>query len=140
MNDDELVTVATFETVVPAEVASGVLEAAGILNTLADDHLISLNWAYSHVVGGVKLQVRRADLHDAYQVLVEGYTQNVPAQATSTCPSCESGRVAFVQGIKPEQIPLYFGHDGRLLGAESHFHCADCDARWLIEQDDEDEE
>jgi hypothetical protein len=48
------------------------LEGAGIEATLADEHLVSMNWAYSNAVGGVKVLVPDDQLEEAKALLASG--------------------------------------------------------------------
>jgi len=65
----ELVEVAAFTNVHEALLAKSVLEAAGIDATLANEHLVSMTWTYSNVVGGVKVLVPGDQWEEAVLIL-----------------------------------------------------------------------
>jgi hypothetical protein len=59
-------TVSTHTTVLEAEMAKSVLDAAGIESFI---HALHANWLYPGVLGEVKLQVREDDLDTAKDLL-----------------------------------------------------------------------
>ena len=68
-DDEQLVTVATFDSLVQAELAQGLLESEGIRSFLADGETINTNWLLSGAVGGAKLQVGQSDFLRAERLL-----------------------------------------------------------------------
>ena len=68
-NDPSLRVAASFVNVHEAQLARTALEAAGIDATLADEHVVAMNWVYSNAVGGVKVLVSADRLEDARAVL-----------------------------------------------------------------------
>ncbi len=60
-----LVTVATFDQVVQAQMAADALRDAGIDVSVADAELVSMDWLLSAAVGGIKVQVREDDAERA---------------------------------------------------------------------------
>jgi len=88
------VEIARFRDPALALLASGGLEADGIASRLHDNHVITLNWKYSYVVGGVKLWVAKEDAEDALTLLQSdgsaALTDGVgfPAAAEDRCPHC----------------------------------------------------
>lgn len=63
------ITLLRFSTVHEAEVARGLLEAAGIEAHLLDTATASIAWHLAPAIGGVRLQVRPADRNAALEVL-----------------------------------------------------------------------
>ena len=91
----ELVVVAAFTNVHEAHFAQGVLDAAGIDALLDNEHVISMDWALSNAVGGVKVLVPEDRLEEARQVLgtaaVIAQEDQPPSAAVVTgdlCPQC----------------------------------------------------
>lgn len=66
---EKLVTVATFENSVQAELAKSQLESAGIKAVVIDGNLIDTAWQYTTAVGGVKVQVLESDREKAESLL-----------------------------------------------------------------------
>lgn len=52
-----MVTIATFDTIIEANILMGRLKAEGIPCWLADEHLVQTDMLYSPAIGGIKLQV-----------------------------------------------------------------------------------
>ncbi len=69
MNNDELVTIATFINSIEASLAQQQLKAAGIQCLLADEATTNFAWHLSVAVGWIKLKVCRADMDNAIDVL-----------------------------------------------------------------------
>jgi hypothetical protein len=65
---DELVTLATFDSSIKAELARAALQEAGIESQLGDESLVTNYWLLSEAVGGVKLVVRQSDADRAVAV------------------------------------------------------------------------
>lgn len=84
----------TFTNVHEAHLAKSVLEAAGIEVAIADEHVVSNNWLYSNLVGGVKVIVAEDRVEEARSVLdmaavPDHSTENVAAEADADrCPQC----------------------------------------------------
>ena len=66
---DELVTVSTHPNMIEAEIARGIIEAAGIEAYIHAPHANAL---YPGVLGEVMVQVRKDDLENAEQALEKG--------------------------------------------------------------------
>jgi len=65
----ELVTIGTFMNLHEALLAKCNLESASIECHLVDDEMIRINWLYTPILGGVKLQVRPEDSEAASELL-----------------------------------------------------------------------
>ena len=68
---DRLVTVATFQDSVAAELARNFLEHEGIACVLIDDTTVATDWMLSAAIGGVKLQVAALDFERAELLLAQ---------------------------------------------------------------------
>jgi hypothetical protein len=66
-----LVTVGVFQFVAEAELMQLTLASQGIPAYLANEHVISMDWLLSAAVGGVQLQVARADAEAAERIVHE---------------------------------------------------------------------
>jgi hypothetical protein len=65
----DLVTVERFTEVWQAHILRSRLEAEGILASIADEHLVAMDWFYSNAIGGVRVQVPACELDQARAVL-----------------------------------------------------------------------
>ena len=66
-----LVTIRTFWNLMEADLAKGLLDAAGIESFLFDDNMVRLDWFNANALGGVKLRVDASDAQAANRVLEE---------------------------------------------------------------------
>ncbi len=69
-----MVTIATFDTIIDANLALGRLKAEQIKAWLVDEHLVQTDMLYSIAVGGIKLQVDDQDAERARQILAADYS------------------------------------------------------------------
>jgi hypothetical protein len=130
----ELLTLRKFRDLPEALIAKGCLESAGIEACLVDDNMVRLDWFWSNLIGGIKLQVREEDAQSATDIL----DQPIPAgfdveglgeYAQPTCPKCESldvtyqeldKTVAYVSAYLIAPIPL----------RRRAWRCHSCRAEW----------
>ena len=96
-----LITIATFSHPTEAYVLKTKLDAFGIWSFVADDNTVIMNWLYSNAIGGVKLQVKEADVEQAYQLLglggqdLEDTADNLDEGDDEACPSCHSMNIYY---------------------------------------------
>lgn len=112
-----LVTVATFDNPVAAEVCAGQLEAAGIDAAVNDAETLAIDPLLTPAIGGIKVQVRAPDEKSALEVLREKTaTDSADSPSSRPCPYCGSsetyrervsGRAAFLS-ILLLGFPLLF--------------------------------
>ncbi len=68
---DRLVTVATFQDSVAADLARNFLEHEGVACVLIDDTTVATDWMLSAAIGGVKLQVAALNAERAEMLLTQ---------------------------------------------------------------------
>ena len=66
--DDKPATIATFLNLLEAQVARGLLQAAGIECVLLDEYASGIHWAHGDL-GGIRLQVRESEAEAARALL-----------------------------------------------------------------------
>jgi hypothetical protein len=95
-----LVTVEQYRELADAQVAKGALESAGIHCYLRDENALRMQWVWSNLLGGVRLQVNEQDREAAQAVL----TQPIPEQIQldgdipydqPRCPHCGSLNIHY---------------------------------------------
>jgi hypothetical protein len=102
-----LITIATFTNPLEAHIVRGRLQAEGIESFVAHEHHIWANWFLSTALGGVKLQVRPEDVHQAgeilrqeqsgdYETLLEE-SDKMDAAPRPTCPVCRSEDITSIR-------------------------------------------
>lgn len=134
MEMQELVTIRQFRDLPEALLAKGSLESAGIECFLADDNLVRLDWFISNLIGGIKLNVRPADVDNARTILdepiLEGlYVQGIGLYEQPRCPKCRSldvnfqeldHAIAYVSAFLRVPLPVQ----------RPAWRCHGCDAEW----------
>jgi hypothetical protein len=137
----ELVTVRRYRDLSEALVARSLLESAGISAWIRDENVARMEWQYSNMLGGIRLQVEASDAEGAAEVLDQPIPDAIPFDSKEgfvqpRCPLCGSIDISFegsdrgaaLASLMLLSVPLP-------LGGES-WTCAACGARWQ-ETDDE---
>lgn len=65
----DLVTIVRVTEVWEAHIIKARLQAEGLLASIADEHLVSMDWFYSNAIGGVRVQVPASEEIRARSVL-----------------------------------------------------------------------
>ena len=130
----ELVTIQQFRDLPEALLAKGSLESAGIECFLADDNLVRLDWFISNFIGGIKLNVRAADVENARKILdepiLEGlYVQGIGLYEQPRCPNCQSLDVNFQELDRPIAYMSAFLRVPMPVQRPA-WRCHACDAEW----------
>lgn len=81
------------------------LESAAIPAWVADENLVRMNWFYSNLVGGLRLQVDKRDEAAAREILEEGAPQTITygeeeVYVQPTCPKCGSAEITLGGGTE----------------------------------------
>ncbi len=136
---EERVTVATFLTPWEAQLARARLLAEGIPASVADEHLVRMDWFIASAIGGVKLQVGTKDAHRAAEALdraaplpeISLVTEGYQPVAGPRCPGCRSAnldpdrswRWIFLGSWLLLGFPL-------LIPTLKRWRCARCGSSW----------
>jgi hypothetical protein len=139
-----LVTVRRYRDLTEAFVGRSLLESAGIPAWIADEHLVRMNWFYSDLVGGMRLQVADHDEAAAREILEEGvpetitYSQDEEAYVQPTCPKCGSAEITLGSGTERGRslVALYVVAIP-VPPREMAWHCDACGAQWVDAGDGE---
>jgi hypothetical protein len=88
-----LVTVQQYRDLAEAQVAKGVLDSAGIPCCLRDENTVRLEWVWSNLLGGVRLQVNEQDREAAQEVLAQPIPEQIQVDGEipydqPRCPRC----------------------------------------------------
>jgi Putative prokaryotic signal transducing protein len=132
-----LVTVRQYRELAEAQVAKGALESAGVDCFLRDENAVRLEWVWSNLLGGVRLQVREEDKDAAEEILRQPIPEHIALSAEDSfeqprCPRCGSLDIHF-QGIHERLgmasiIALY-----PLPIPKRAWRCESCGAEWREE-------
>jgi len=69
MKEEEIIVIATYEAIVEANLAQGLLEESGIPSFLKDEKVTQLYPMFNSPFGGIKLCIMRKDAERAIEVL-----------------------------------------------------------------------
>jgi len=136
-----LVTIATFQDTIKANIYKAKLQAAGIYSFLADENTVGINWLFSNAIGGIRLQVTEEDVENALYLLednpiltssssTEEENMISPSMAATLCPNCHSSNVK-----KDKFSKEVAGWRWTFLGFPLPFlskahHCFECGHLW----------
>jgi hypothetical protein len=129
-----LVTIRQYRDLAEAQIAKGVLDSAGILCYLRDENALRMQWVWSNLLGGVRLQVDERDRAAAESVLAEPIPEQIQLDGEipydqPRCPRCgsldihyqaihERAGLASIILFVPVPIP------------KRAWLCKDCGAQW----------
>jgi hypothetical protein len=132
-----LVTVKRCRDLAEAYAARSVLESAGIQAWIADENLVRMQWFYSNLVGGMRLQVAESDEAAAREILEQPVPPHIPYDAEDvfeqpTCPKYGSAEITF--GVGTERgwslVALYYLAIP-VPPRETAWQCESCGAAWV---------
>lgn len=91
----KLTTVRKFRDLPEAMAAKSVLDSAEIPSVLRDENTVRIQWMWSNVLGGIRLQVRQEDLEDAEHLLSQPVPETIDLEEGESyrqprCPHCQS--------------------------------------------------
>jgi hypothetical protein len=110
----DLVTIRKFRDLPEALLAKGSLESAGIDAVLTDDNVVRLDWFWSNLMGGIKLNVDRENAEAANSILDQPIPENFDVAGIGEyqqphCPRCQSLDVTFRELDRPvAYVSAYF--------------------------------
>jgi predicted RNA-binding Zn-ribbon protein involved in translation (DUF1610 family) len=132
-----LVTVRRYRDLAEAYAGRSLLESADIPAWIADENLVRMDWFYSNLVGGMRLQVDEHDEADAREILEQEVPGTIPysqeeTYVQPTCPKCGSAEITLGGGTERGRsfVALYVLAIPVPPRAPA-WHCEACGARWV---------
>jgi hypothetical protein len=138
-----LATVRRYRDLTEAYLGRSLLDSAGIPAWIADENLVRMDWFYSNMVGGMRLQVDERDQEAAREILEAETPQTITygeeeTYVQPTCPKCGSAEITLGDGTErgPSLVALC------MLAIpvpprEAAWHCEACGVRWVDTGNDE---
>jgi hypothetical protein len=131
---ENLCVVRRFASFPEALIAKTCLDSSGIECALADENVLAANPFLSHVLGGVRLFVREADLEEATRLLDEPIPEELEIQGIGKyvqprCPQCFSLDITFGELNNAAKVSLPLGLPLPLRRDE--WLCHTCNCRWI---------
>ena len=141
IEDDEepvarkLVTLRQYRDLSEAIVARSMLEAAGIVVYLRDENLVRLDWQVSNFIGGIRLQVDRADADAASELLSQPVPEFIlmegePDFSQPHCPHCGSVEITFQGADRTLPLSSLFVLGVPLPAGMKTWLCSACGTKW----------
>ncbi len=136
-----LMTVRRYRDMAEAYTGRSLLESAGIPAWIADEHLVRMDWFYSNLVGGMRLQVDERDEAAAREILEEEAPETIPygeeeVYVQPTCPKCGSAEITLGSGTeRGRSLLALYVLSIPVPPQQAAWHCEACGARW-VESDD----
>jgi len=129
-----MVTVSKFRDLPEALLAKGCLDSAGIESLLVDDNLVRLDWLWSNMMGGVKLQVAASDADAASEILNQPIPEEFDVAGVGEyqqphCPKCQSLDVTFKELNRPVSYMTVWLHVPIPVYRRA-WRCHACDIEW----------
>jgi len=136
-----LVTVRRYRDLAEAYVGRSMVESAGIPAWVADENLVRMDWFWSNLVGGMRLQVDVRDEAAAREILEEGIPETITyddeeVYVQPACPKCGSAHITLGSGTECGRsfVALYFLAIP-VPPRKALWHCASCGAEWSTPND-----
>jgi hypothetical protein len=127
----QLVTVATFDQELPAQVLKERLEHSGVPAHVLDERTLQYFWFFSRPAAGMRLKVHTDDYERALSLLHGWDASEGVLREAVRCPECGSSRVEFPQFSRNSVLPTLFCHLCAAVGIMKHeFYCRDCQNTW----------
>jgi hypothetical protein len=135
--DDQLVTVARYRDMPEAIVARSVLEAAGINCLLRDENTVRMDWLWSNMIGGMRLQVTTENEAEARELLAQPIPASFPVDSGKdfmqpVCPKC--GSLDVVADDRDRKVKagaiLVIGVPVPASAREDVWKCLHCGCQW----------
>ncbi len=101
---DELVTVATYDDAVSANLALNFLRNAGLAAVVSDEQTVAMDWLLSNAIRGIKVQVNPNDAKIA-RGLIEEHDRLRAEEAAATGSLAEQKRAESVAGELSAGVP-----------------------------------
>jgi Putative prokaryotic signal transducing protein len=136
----ELVTIRNFRDPLDAMMAKSVLDSADIPCFLKDENTVRIQWLWSNLIGGIRLQVRPQDVEIAEQLLSQEVSPTIELEDGKVyeqprCPYCTSLDISFE--ARNEQVGLapILGLASLLVGVpiafpKNRWACRTCGREW----------
>jgi hypothetical protein len=138
----EFATVRRYRDLSEAIVAKSLLESAGIPAWIRDENVARLEWQYSNLLGGLRLQVRADQESAAEAVLAQPIPETIAFSEQEKfeqpkCPTCGSMDITYEGASRGAALVSVTALSLPLPRGVTSWTCHACGARWHDSADDE---
>lgn len=137
-------TIRQYRDQAEAILARSALESAGIGCFLRDENTIRIDWLWSNLMGGIRLQVAEADVEAAEAVLSQPIPPDVAISGEADyhqpqCPNCGSldSRFNNLDAKVAATSILLLGFPVPAPPEREFWHCNECGTNWMEEGQDQ---
>jgi hypothetical protein len=139
----KVATIRQYRDQADALMARSVLESAGIGCYLRDENTIRIDWLWSNLMGGIRLQVAEEDVEAAEQLLSQPIPETIAVAGEfdyqqPQCPQCGSLDASFNNfDAKVGAVSiLILGFPLPSLVERDYWHCDNCGCNWFDEPEE----
>jgi len=125
-----LVTVATCNWIIEADMIVARLDAEGVKAFIPDEGMVQINPIYANAIGGIRVQVDEPDLDRAREILKEGLP--LVDKGIAPCPLCGSGNVHYERISRRLAFASLLLIGIPLLWIKHRWKCEDCGHKWKL--------
>jgi hypothetical protein len=133
-------TIRQYRDQAEAMLARSALESSGIKCFLRDENTIRIDWLWSNLMGGIRLQVAEADVEAAEAILSQPIPENVEVAGEAdfhqpVCPNCGSLNSRFnnLDAKVAATSILLLGFPVPAPPEKDFWHCNECGTNWVDE-------
>lgn len=124
-----LVTIASFDNYIEANIVLGKLQNEGIQAFLRDEYTVTIDPFLTNALGGIKLTVMERDADEARKMLALFVAEK---RAWLECPSCHSHNVEYISNPAKSgnwlAAILSFSISSYAVSVKKNYHCFNCGA------------
>jgi hypothetical protein len=135
-------TIRQYRDQAAAMMARSVLESAGIACLLRDENTVGMDWLWSNLMGGIRLQVAEEDVEAAEALLSQPIPESIAVEGEADfdqphCPRCGALDISVVNvNTKVGAASmLILGFPVQSPIARDTWLCDKCGCRWVDEPD-----
>lgn len=122
-----LVTIASFDNYIEANIVLGKLQNEGIQAFLRDEYTVTIDPFLANALGGIKLTVMERDADEARKMLALFAAEK---RAWLECPSCHSQNVEYISNPAKSgnwlAAILSFSISSYAVSIKKNYHCFNC--------------
>ena len=127
----DLVTIQRFSTPHEAFLAKSRLESEGIPAFVQDANIVQMNWLYSNLVGGVRLQVAFGDATQAIEILGSTTASELgDERLVDICSECGGSRIEVWSPARRATFLTWLLLGLPLWRSRPGWACQDCGHKW----------
>ncbi len=130
-----LITIRRYRDLSEALVAKSLLESADIPAWIRDENLARMEWQYSNLLGGIRLQVEAGNADAALEVLSQPIPEAIPFDEYAEfqqphCPRCGSIEISFLGPDRRAALASVTLLSLPLPSGGESWTCNACGAHW----------